>query len=89
MGPVKSPDNRSRSNTGRTIVAYVGAAFFIAASAVVTWYARRAQVTGEPMPNGRGGFVPFSDGYKIAAMLFVLSLAYGWRARALSRRRAG
>jgi len=85
---MNSPDKHSRSNAGRTIVAYVGAAFFIAASAVVAWYARHAQVTGEPMPNGRGGFVPYTDGYKIAAMLFILSLAYGWRARVLSRRRA-
>jgi hypothetical protein len=83
------PDKPSRANAGRTFVAYAGAAFFITASAVVAWYARRSQVTGKPMPNGRGGFVPYADGYKIAAMLFVLSLAYGWRARALSRRRAG
>lgn len=80
-------NKRPASGKARIAVAYVGAAFFLVASAVVTWYARHAQVTGDAMPNGRGGFMSFTDGYKGAALLFFFSLIYGWRARMLTHRK--
>jgi hypothetical protein len=84
------PENRpSASGKARIAIAYIGAAFFLVASAVVLWYARRAQVTGMPMPNGRGGAMPFADGYKAAALLFLFSFIYGLRARILTGRKPG
>jgi hypothetical protein len=77
------------SGKARIAIAYIGAVFFLVASAVVTWYARHAQVSGEMMPNGRGGTMSVGDGYKAAGLLFLFSLIYGFRARMLTQRRAG
>jgi hypothetical protein len=79
---------RPASSKARIAIAYIGAAFFLVASAVVTWYARHAQVTGDAMPNGRGGYMPVADGYKAAALLFLFSIIYGLRARILTSRKS-
>jgi hypothetical protein len=82
------PTDRPASGKARIAIAYIGAVFFLVASAVVTWYARRAQVSGELMSNGRGGQMSVGDGYKAAGLLFVFALIYGFRARMLTRRKA-
>jgi hypothetical protein len=83
-----TPSKQPASSKARIAIAYIGAAFFLVASAVVVKYARHAQVSGEPMPNGRGGVMSFADGYKVAGLLFVFSLIYGFRARMLTNRKA-
>jgi hypothetical protein len=84
---VTSQNKQPASAKARIAVAYVGAAFFLVASAVLAWYARHAQVSGAAMSNGRGGTMPFSDGYKAAGLLFAFALIYGFRARMLTNRR--
>jgi len=59
-----------------------GAVVFLAASIVVTGQARHCQITGQPMPNGKGGFMTPGDGYLIALALFLISVAWffsAWR----------
>jgi hypothetical protein len=85
---VTNSNNRPASGKARIAIAYIGAAFFLIASAVVTWYARRAQVSGEMVPNGHGGTMSVADGYKAAGLLFLFSLIYGFRARMLTQRKA-
>jgi hypothetical protein len=82
-----SQNKQPASGKARTAIAYIGAAFFLVASAVVTWYARHSQVSGEPMPNGRGGTMSYVDGYKAGALLLLFALIYGFRARMLTNRR--
>ena len=43
-------------------------------SLTVAWHVRHCQVTGLPMPNGKGGFMNFRDGYYLAVALLVMSL---------------
>jgi hypothetical protein len=60
----------------KVAVAAVGSLAFFVASLLVGWSARGYQVSGQPMPNGKGGFMTFRDGYLIALVLFLFSL--GW-----------
>lgn len=85
--PLTTPNKQPASGKARIAIASIGAVFFLIASAVVTWYARRAQVSGDMMPNGRGGTMSVGDGYKAAGLLFVFSLIYGFRARMLTQRK--
>jgi hypothetical protein len=85
---MKAPGKVPRSGAAKVVIAFVGAAFFFAASIVVTWFARHSQISGEPMRGGDGREISFGDGYKIASFLLVLSFIYGWRAWALTRRKA-
>jgi hypothetical protein len=39
------------------------------------WLARQYQISGQPMPNGKGGFMTFGDGYLIAAVVLLFSVA--------------
>jgi len=59
-----------------------GAVVFLAASIVVTGQARHYQITGQLMPNGKGGLMTPGDGYLIALVLFLFSVAWfftAWR----------
>ena len=38
--------------------------------------ARRYQLANEPMPNGKGGFMTFRDGYYIALVVLLMSLVW-------------
>jgi uncharacterized membrane protein YdbT with pleckstrin-like domain len=57
-------------------IAAFGSIVFFVASVVVAWIARRYQIADQPMPNEKGGVMTFRDGYLIALILFVFSLAW-------------
>jgi hypothetical protein len=76
------------SSVAKIAIAYIGAAFFFVASIVLTLGARRSQVSGEPMSNGNGGTITAENGYKIAALMLLFSLIYGWRGWVLTKRRS-
>jgi hypothetical protein len=61
-------------------------AFFIG-SLGLAWQARHYQLSGQPMPNGKGGFMTFGDGYLIAVVLLLFSVACILLARRLIRAR--
>jgi hypothetical protein len=76
------------SSVAKIAIAYIGAVFFFVASLVLTWNARRSQVSGEPMSNGNGGTITPVNGYKIASLMLLFSLIYAWRGWALTKRRS-
>jgi hypothetical protein len=66
----------------KTAITTCGSVVFLVASVVVACRARHYQITGQPMPNGKGGFMTFGDGYLIALVLLLLSLVWSiaaWR----------
>ena len=71
----------------KAAVGVVGAIIFLIAGIVVAAVARRYQLSGEPMPNGKGGFMTFRDGYWIASVLFALSVGWFVSARRFLRSR--
>jgi hypothetical protein len=74
-----APRKQPGSSIAKIAIAFIGAAFFLTASIVVTWNAHHAQSTGEPMSNGSGGSVDPLVAYRIACVLLLVSLVYGWR----------
>jgi hypothetical protein len=54
---------------------------FLIVSVGVAWRARHYQISGQPMPNGKGGFMTFGDGYLIAVVFFLFSVACVMQAR--------
>ena len=64
------------SNRLKTGAAVVGGVAFLMAGVIVGWCVRHYQMTGQPMPNGKGDFMTFPDGYYIAAMLVLMSIAW-------------
>jgi hypothetical protein len=54
---------------------------FLVAGIVVTFQARHYQISGQPMPNGKGGFMTAGDGYLIAVVLFLFSVTWGLATR--------
>jgi hypothetical protein len=79
--PGKPP---STASVFKTAVMTCGGIAFLVASIVVAFRARHYQISGEPMPNGKGGFMNSSDGYLIAAALFAISIAWFLAARRFS-----
>jgi hypothetical protein len=71
----------------KVTVAGFGAIVFLVASVVVAFVARRYQLSGQPMPNGKGGFMTFGDGYWIALVLFLFSVVWFITARRFWRSR--
>jgi hypothetical protein len=67
------PKNDSPSNSLKAIVAFCGGIVFIAASVVMALRTRHYQVSGQPMPNGKGGFMPIWQGYLMAVVFLSLS----------------
>ena len=65
----------------KAAVAICGSTVFLVVSVVVAWQARHYQISGQPMPNGKGGFMTFGDGYLIAVVFFLFSLACVMQAR--------
>jgi hypothetical protein len=63
------------------IVAALGGIAFLVASVMFAWSAREYQLTGQPMPNGKGGFMTFRDGYNIALIFFGFSAVWLLSAR--------
>jgi hypothetical protein len=61
-------------------------AFFIG-SLRLAWLARHYQLSGQPMPNGKGGFMTSGDGYLLAVVLLLFSVACVMLARRFIRAR--
>ena len=76
-------DNKDNSSVSalKAAVAICGSVVFLIVSVVVAWQARHYQITGQPMPNGKGGFMTFGDGYLIAVVLLLFSVAGVMQAR--------
>lgn len=62
-------------------VAAFGSLTFFFISLLVAWTARGYQLSGQPMPNGKGGLMTFRDGYWIALVLFLFSIGWFMTAR--------
>ena len=60
----------------KVAIAVCGVVVFFIASIFVGSQARHSQISGEPMPNGKGGFMSSGDGYLIALVLLLFSLAW-------------
>ena len=60
----------------KAAIAFLGAAMFFIASIWEACQARHYQVIGLPMPNGKGGFMTFRDGYLIAVVFLGFSLVW-------------
>jgi hypothetical protein len=71
----------------KIIFASVGATAFLVASPLLALSARRYHISGQPMPNGKGGFMEFQDGYCLAVLLFVMSIGWFIAARRFWRSR--
>ena len=65
----------------KAAVAICGSVVFLIVSVVVAWQARHYQISGQPMPNGKGGFMTFGDGYLIAVVFLLFSVACVMQAR--------
>ena len=65
----------------KAAVAICGSVVFLIVSVVVAWQARHYQISGQPMPNGKGGFMTFGDGYMIAVVFLLFSVACVMQAR--------
>ena len=76
-------DNKDNSSVSalKAAVAICGSVVFLVVSVVVAWQARHYQITGKPMPNGKGGFMTFGDGYLIAVVFLLFSVACVMQAR--------
>jgi hypothetical protein len=71
----------------KTAVAICGSVVFLVAGVMVACRARHYQVSGQPMPNGKGGFMTSGDGYLIATVLILFSVAWFIAARRFFRAR--
>jgi hypothetical protein len=58
-----------------------GSVAFLIGSMRLAWQARQYQVSGKPMPNGKGGFMTSGDGYLLAIILLLFSVACIFQAR--------
>ncbi len=57
----------------KAVIGFCGTVIFFVASVVISVQARQHQLNDQPMPNGKGGFMSFGDGYLIAVVLFLFS----------------
>jgi hypothetical protein len=60
----------------KIICGCLGCIGFFASGVVVALQARHYQVLAQPMPNGKGGFMTFRDGYSIAIILVLMSIPW-------------
>ena len=65
----------------KTALSVCGVIVCFIASIVVAFESRQYQISGQPMPNGKGGFMTPGDGYLIAIVLFMFSVACLLQAR--------
>lgn len=70
-------ETKSLSTVGALKVAFAGCGCvgLFVASIVVAFQARHYQISGQPMPNGKGGVMTPGDGYMIAAVFLLMSVA--------------
>jgi hypothetical protein len=49
---------------------------FLIAGVLVALSAHKYQLSGAPMPNGKGGFMSFRDGYYLSFVLVAMAAAW-------------
>jgi hypothetical protein len=69
----KQPNSASKI---KAVIGFCGAFGFFIESVTTCVHARHYQLTGQPMPNGKGGFMSSGDGYLIALVLFLISAVW-------------
>jgi hypothetical protein len=74
--------------TAKVVFASVGGMGFLVASVVLAVSARSHQLSGQQMPNGKGGFMDFRSGYYLAIVLFLMSIVWLMFARRYWRSRS-
>jgi hypothetical protein len=60
----------------KTIFAFLGSLFFGLAGIFVAWQTRAHQAANQTMPNFKGGFMKYSDGYLLAFALICMAAAW-------------
>jgi hypothetical protein len=60
----------------KVVGASLGCIVFLIVSVAVAWQARHYQIADQPMPNGKGGYMTFRDGYYIASVCFLISVVW-------------
>jgi hypothetical protein len=80
---VTKKNNRSLLAKVKLVGVIFGCLGFMVVSITVAWYARQYQILNKPMPNGKGGYMSFRDGYYIALICFLMSVAWAIAARKL------
>jgi len=73
--------DRSPLRTLKVVAGVCGSVVFLVVSVVIACRARHYQVSGQPMPNGKGGFMTFGDGYLIALVFLLFAIAWFVAAR--------
>jgi hypothetical protein len=69
----------------KAIGASFGCALFLTCGIAVALMTRRFQMKAQPMPNGKGGFMTYNDGYIMAFVLVLMFLYWLVMARNLRR----
>ena len=69
-------DIQSALRVLKCVVAALGAIAFFVASLAEASAARAYQASGQPMPNGKSGFMTFREGYLLALVFFLFSVAW-------------
>lgn len=89
LGRIERMETREHSSPRplKVAVAAFGSFAFFVGSLLVAWSARHYQISGQPMPNGKGGLMTFRDGYLIALVLLLFSVAWFMMVRRLWRSR--
>ena len=59
----------------KPVVACIASIIFLTVSIIVAYNARYYQVSHQPMPNGKRGFMSPSDGYQIAVVFLLMAIA--------------
>jgi hypothetical protein len=68
-------------NLLKAAVAMCGSVVFLIVTVVVAWQATRYSISGQPMPNGKGGFMTPDDGYLLALIFLLFSVVWFIAAR--------
>lgn len=74
-------------SSSKAVIAACGSIVFFVVSIVIACKARHYQNSGQPMPNGKGGFMTYGDGYMIALVFLLFSVAGFVTARKFWRER--
>jgi hypothetical protein len=82
-----STKDHSPKSFFKAVIAACGSIVFLVVSIVVACKARHYQISGQPMPNGKGGFMTYGDGYMIALVFLLFSVAWFVAARKFWRER--
>ena len=64
------------TNGFKAALGFAGGVCFLVAGILVALSARKYQLSGALMPNGKGGFMSFRDGYYLSVVL--IAMAVGW-----------